>query len=113
MHISVIYNKVTFLGYLLLFASTAIFAENHAHNKHSKPNIILVLSDDHSYPHTGCYDDFNVGLYDITPNLDKFAKEGVRFTRAYTTAPQCAPSRISIFTGSNPVELEETEKTQK
>lgn len=105
MQISVFYNKVAFLGYLLLFASTAISAENQSQSRHSKPNIMLVLSDDHSYPHAGCYDDFNVGLYDITPNLDKFAEEGVRFTRAYTSAPQCAPSRISIFTGSNPVKL--------
>lgn len=70
----------------------------------SPPNILFVLSDDHSVPHMGCYDDPNV----ITPNFDKFSAEGVRFTRAYTTAPQCAPSRKSILTGRSPVALQQT-----
>lgn len=73
-----------------------------------KPNVLLVLSDDHSYPHLGCYGDANVLAYNITPNLDAFAKQGMRFERAYTTAPQCAPSRISIFTGRNPVSIDVT-----
>lgn len=70
----------------------------------SLPNILFVLSDDHSVPHMGCYGDPNV----VTPNFDKFSAEGVRFTRAYTTAPQCAPSRKSILTGRSPVALQQT-----
>jgi arylsulfatase A-like enzyme len=70
-----------------------------------KPNIILILSDDHSYPHVGCYNDVNVLKYNITPNLDAFAKQGRRFERAYTTSPQCAPSRASMFTGYSPVSI--------
>ena len=62
------------------------------------PNILLVLSDDHSAPHLGCYGDPAVQ----TPNLDRFAAEGMRFDRAYTTAPQCSPSRASILTGLSP-----------
>ena len=51
------------------------------------PNILMVLTDDHSVPHAGCY-----GNPDIhTPRIDAFAAEGMRFDRAYTTAPQCAP----------------------
>jgi N-sulfoglucosamine sulfohydrolase len=73
-----------------------------------KPNIILILSDDHSFPHVGCFGDANVLRYKITPNLDEFAKQGIRFERAYTTAPQCAPSRISIFTGCSPVSIDVT-----
>ena len=66
-----------------------------------KPNILLVLSDDHSAPHVGCY-----GNPDIkTPNLDKFAAQGMRFDRAYVTCPQCVPSRASIFTGRSPVAI--------
>lgn len=64
-----------------------------------RPNILLVLSDDHSAPHLGCYGSTNA----ITPHLDAFAAQGMRFNRAYTTAPQCAPSRISIYTGRSPV----------
>jgi N-sulfoglucosamine sulfohydrolase len=63
------------------------------------PNILLILSDDHSAPHVGCY-----GNPDIkTPNLDRFAGEGVRLDRVYVTSPQCVPSRASIMTGRSPV----------
>ena len=67
----------------------------------ARPNVLLVLSDDHSVPHVGCYGSGNVK----TPNLDRFASEGMRFNRAYTTSPQCAPSRASIFAGRSPVSL--------
>ena len=61
----------------------------------SKPNIRLILSDDHGYPHVGGY-----GYNDIlTPNLDRFAAEGVRFDRADVTSPQCVPSRAQLHRG--------------
>src|SRR6478672_6183079 len=67
----------------------------------SRPNILHSMSDDHSYPHVGCY-----GNPDIrTPNLDKFAAEGMRFDRAYVTCPQCVPSRASFLTARSPVEI--------
>jgi N-sulfoglucosamine sulfohydrolase len=66
-----------------------------------KPNVLLILSDDHSYPHVGCYGNKDI----ITPNLDRFAAEGMRFDRAYVTCPQCVPSRASIFTGRSPVDI--------
>lgn len=66
-----------------------------------KPNILLILSDDHGFPHVGCY-----GNPDIkTPNLDKFALEGIRFDRAYVMCPQCVPSRAAIMTGRSPVRI--------
>lgn len=68
-----------------------------------KPNILLVLSDDHSLPHLGAYGCSNCAKYALTPNLDRFAEEGMRFNRAYTASPQCAPSRTSIFAGRSPV----------
>jgi arylsulfatase A-like enzyme len=65
------------------------------------PNILLVLSDDHSVPHVGCY-----GNRDIrTPNLDRFAAAGMRFDRAYVACPQCVPSRAAIMTGRSPVRI--------
>ena len=70
-----------------------------------KPNILLILSDDHSVPHVGCYGNADFLKYNITPNLDAFAGQGMRFNRAYTAAPQCAPSRISIFASQSPVKL--------
>jgi len=74
----------------------------------SRPNILLVLSDDHSVPHVGAYGSPNPK----TPNLDAFAKQGMRFDRAHTTAPQCAPSRASIFTGRSPVAIDSVRFTQ-
>ena len=73
--------------------------------KRSSPNVLLILSDDHSVPHVSCYDDENTKRFKITPNLQEFAEQGMRFDRAYTSAPQCAPSRISIFAGRSPVGL--------
>jgi arylsulfatase A-like enzyme len=89
-----------------LFNVMPLLSQNKVHSGTiERPNIILILSDDHSYPHMGSYGDANVLKYQITPNLDAFAKEGIRFERAYTTSPQCAPSRISMFTGCSPVSI--------
>ena len=72
-----------------------------------RPNILLVLSDDHSAAHVGCY-----GNPDIkTPNLDRFAGEGMRFDRAYVACPQCVPSRAAIMTGRLPVAIQMTRFT--
>jgi len=70
----------------------------------ARPNVLLVLSDDHSAAHVGAY-----GNPDIkTPNLDAFAKEAMRFTRMYVAAPQCVPSRAALMTGRSPVALQMT-----
>jgi len=66
-----------------------------------RPNILLILSDDHSAAHVGCYENPDIK----TPNLDRFSREGVRFDRAYVTCPQCVPSRASIMTGRSPVRI--------
>ncbi|MCI0462077.1 MAG: sulfatase [Gemmataceae bacterium] len=68
------------------------------------PNILIVLSDDHSSAHVGCYGNADVR----TPNLDRFAKQGMRFERAYVTCPQCVPSRASIMTGRSPIAIQMT-----
>lgn len=69
-----------------------------------RPNILLVVSDDHSAFATGCY-----GNPDIkTPNIDNFASQGVTFTRAYACSPQSVPARASIFTGRSPVAVNMT-----
>ena len=61
-----------------------------------KPNIILIYSDDHGWADLGAQGSDK----DIrTPNLDAMAREGVRFTRGYVTAPQCVPSRAGVLTG--------------
>ena len=64
-----------------------------------KPNILFLLSDDHSYPYLGCYGNKDV----LTPNLDRFAAEGLRFDRMFVSCPQCVPSRAALMTGRSPV----------
>ena len=63
------------------------------------PNILFLLSDDHSYPFLSAYGDPNVR----TPVLDQLAAEGMKFHRFFTGAPQCVPSRATLMTGRSPV----------
>src|ERR1043166_9835556 len=85
------------LFFVLLQISTAAEAAARA-----RLNILLVLSDDQSVPHLGCY-----GNPDIrTPNLDRFAGQGMRFDRAYVASPQCVPSRSAIMSGRSPVAIQ-------
>lgn len=69
-----------------------------------RPNIVLVLSDDHSAAYLGAYGDPAIR----TPNLDRFAAQGIRFDRAYVASPQCVPSRAALMTGRSPVALDMT-----
>lgn len=100
--------RILSLSALGLLAGIVLVSANAALAAPSRPNILLVLSDDHSFPHLGVYGRSNA----ITPNLDAVARQGMRFTRAYTTTPQCAPSRVSIFAGRNPISLGVTRFTQ-
>ncbi len=70
---------------------------------HLNPNILLIISDDQSYPHTGAYGDSTVH----TPAFDRIAGEGVLFTHCFCPASQCSPSRAALLTGRNIWELEE------
>ncbi len=59
-----------------------------------RPNILWITCEDTS-PYLGCYGD----PYAVTPNLDRFAGESIRYTNAYSTAPVCAPARSCLITG--------------
>ncbi len=60
-----------------------------------RPNIILMVADDLGYGDLGCYDCPDIR----TPNIDRLAREGVRFTDAYAAAPVCSPTRVALVTG--------------
>lgn len=62
------------------------------------PNIVFVIADDVSWDDIGCYGNPRIH----TPNIDRLAKRGVRFTNMYLTASSCSPSRTSILTGRYP-----------
>ncbi|MFP6658405.1 MAG: sulfatase-like hydrolase/transferase, partial [Pirellulales bacterium] len=60
-----------------------------------QPNVILFIADDVSWNDYGCYGNAAAR----TPNIDRLAKSGIKFTQAYLTASSCSPSRSSIITG--------------
>jgi arylsulfatase A len=62
------------------------------------PNIVFILADDLGYGDLGCYGQTKIR----TPHLDQLAKEGLRFTRAYSGNAVCAPSRCVLMTGRHP-----------
>ena len=83
------------LRFLLLFLLASLAGLRAA----DKPNILFLLSDDHSYPYLGCYGNPDVR----TPNLDRLSKEGLRFDRMFVGCPQCVPSRATLMTGQSAV----------
>ncbi|WP_127585186.1 sulfatase [Paenibacillus koleovorans] len=64
----------------------------------TRPNIICILIDDMGWKDLGCY---GSSFYE-TPNLDRLAAEGMRFTDAYAACPVCSPTRASLMTGQYP-----------
>lgn len=68
-----------------------------------RPNILIAISDDHSYPHTSAY-----GYPAIkTPAFDRVASQGLLFENAFVASPGCSPSRAAFLTGRQPWQLEE------
>src|SRR6266853_4845133 len=68
-------------------------------------NFIFILVDDWGWTDLGCYGSKS---YD-TPNIDKLASLGMRFTNAYAACPVCSPTRASILTGRYPARLHLTD----
>jgi arylsulfatase A-like enzyme len=63
-----------------------------------RPNIVVILTDDMGFGDLGCYG----GTFAPTPNLDRLAREGIRFTQFYVAAPICSASRTGLLTGMFP-----------
>ena len=82
--------------FTLLFVVSLVCAwtNNSVGGENDRPNIIWISAEDIS-SHLGCYGDPHA----ITPNLDRLAKEGVRYTNVFTAAGVCAPCRSTIVTG--------------
>ncbi len=69
------------------------------------PNIVFILADDLGWHQLSCYGN---SFYE-TPNIDRLAREGMRFTQAYAAAPVCSPTRASLMTGKYPARLHITD----
>src|SRR5437867_4780022 len=90
-----------FARILLLFTAACGCAGIQESVRRPGPNIVLILADDLGINDLGCY-----GRKEHhTPNLDRLAGEGMRFTSAYCAQPICSPSRAAILTGRTPARL--------
>ena len=74
-------------------------------NKKNRPNFLFILADDLGWSQVSCY---GSDFYD-TPNIDRLARQGMRFTDAYAACPVCSPTRASILTGRYPARLHLTD----
>jgi arylsulfatase len=81
-----------------LFLFLAPFAAAAEPPKSGMPNIVVILSDDLGYGDLGCFGHPKIQ----TPHLDQLAKDGLRLTACYSSAPVCSPSRAGLFTGRQP-----------
>jgi len=88
-------------SWLLLIALILLSPRLQAAERDLAPNIIFILADDLSWSDLACYGH----PYHNTPNLDRLAQQGMRFTRAYSPAPICSASRAAILTGKTPARL--------
>ncbi len=71
----------------------------HAKEASPKPNIVIILADDMGYSDPRCY---NPKSKNPTPNIDRLAREGMRFTDAHAPASFCVPTRYGLLTGRYP-----------
>src|SRR4051812_3556190 len=79
----------------LLLAAAALLGLHAGASAADKPNILFILADDLGYGDLGCFGQTKIK----TPNLDRLAAEGVKFTHAYAGSTVCAPSRCALMTG--------------
>ncbi|MDX1947061.1 MAG: sulfatase [Pirellulaceae bacterium] len=87
-------NSVVLL-LLVLLAAASCFAPGSAGAAEARPNILFIFSDDHAYQAISAYGSNR----NQTPNIDRLAKEGMRFDRAFVTNSICGPSRAVVLTG--------------
>jgi len=80
---------------LLIFVIASVTYKSFAENKTTLPNIILIFCDDLGYADLSCYG----SLWNQTPEIDRMAVEGLKFTDFYAGAPVCTPSRAGLMTG--------------
>jgi len=88
-------------GVLALTLGTDSLTSYAMGNRKKIPNIIIVMADDLGWSELGCYGN----IFNETPNLDKLAEQGIRFTDAYAPAPVCSPTRAAFLTGQYPARI--------
>lgn len=89
--------KLFFPLVILIFACCSQKEKSYQKNILRRPNILFIMSDDHAYQAISAYQNHLI----TTPNIDRIAKEGIKFTNACVTNSICAPSRATILTGKH------------
>ena len=102
-------------SFLIVFFATILFSLNSNYypqpssNSNNSPNFIFILVDDQGWNGTSVQmmntEPLSKSDYHSTPNLEKLASRGIRFSNAYASAPVCAPSRYSIQFGKTPARM--------
>lgn len=87
--------KLNRISLLILLAISLLVSCKEQPKESSKPNIVFIMSDDHAYQAISAYNDELIQ----TPNIDRIAEQGIKFTNASVTNSICAPSRAVILTG--------------
>ncbi len=88
-------------AFALFAASLQVATQGPVIHAEAPPNIIVILADDLGYGDLSCYGATKIK----TPNIDRLAREGMRFTDAHTAASVCSPSRYGLMTGRSPWRL--------
>jgi arylsulfatase A-like enzyme len=96
-----IMNRPLLLLVTLVLAGGMVSAAAGAADDPSPPNVVLILIDDLGWKDLGCYG----SDYYQTPNIDRLAAEGMRFTDAYAACHVCSPTRAAILSGKSPARL--------
>jgi len=99
LHTNQIGSKMRIVSFLAIFFSIALFScQENKEESSQKPNIIYILADDLGYGELGSYGQEKIE----TPNIDKLAETGMRFTQHYSGSAVCAPARCNLLTGKHP-----------
>ncbi len=98
-------SRRRFLELAGAFALSSALPTEASAQRSRPPNFVFVLADDLGWRQLGCY---GSGYYE-SPNIDRLAAQGMRFTDAYAACPVCSPTRASIMTGKYPARLHLTD----
>ena len=93
------------IAIITMWGSKYAWAAAPSTQSHGRPNFVFFLADDMGWRDAGCYG----STFYETPNIDRLAREGMRFTNAYAACPVCSPTRASIMTGKYPARLGTTD----
>jgi arylsulfatase A-like enzyme len=101
MALNVVFMRRWHIAAAMLLGLTLVIAAAEpaaAEDRAERPNIVFIIADDLGWADINSFDLMDRGFYE-TPNIDRLARQGMKFTQAYANAANCAPSRAAILSG--------------